>query len=342
MPPLGPIGTVTDIAGNDPAGENLENDADFGAMERAARGKPEQQHGTLVVPKVDPDWKEVETLACGLLTRTQDLRILVRLAVARLHLAGLPAFAEVLATIRLVLETRWPAVHPRLDPEDDDDPTLRANALLALTSLVDVLPVLRDLRLAAAKRAGWVTWRDVAIANGQIEAPANHPKLADAVIQAAFQETDRPALFALRDAARTALAQATAIPKVFAAHTAATKAPDLTGLIKQLADLNKTFDRYTPADDGQADAPGDAEPDMTVHVPAAAQAVLGPVSTRADAMRLLDLVLAYYARYEPSSPLPLLLERARRLADMSFIDILRDLAPDGLNQAQLVAGPKEP
>jgi type VI secretion system protein ImpA len=55
-------------------------------------------------------------------------------------------------------------------------------------------------------------------------------------------------------------------------------------------------------------------------------------------MLLLDLVRAYYERYEPSSPLPLLLNRVRRLADMSFIDILRDIAPDGLHQAQIVIG----
>jgi type VI secretion system protein ImpA len=70
-------------------------------------------------------------------------------------------------------------------------------------------------------------------------------------------------------------------------------------------------------------------------------ASLTAVATRADAMRLLDLVLDYYRRYEPSSPLPLLLERARRLADKNFIDILRDLAPDSVTQAQLVTGARD-
>ena len=39
-----------------------------------------------------------------------------------------------------------------------------------------------------------------------------------------------------------------------------------------------------------------------------------------------------------SSPLPLLIDRAKRLAPMPFLDILRDLAPDGLAQAQTIAG----
>ena len=33
-----------------------------------------------------------------------------------------------------------------------------------------------------------------------------------------------------------------------------------------------------------------------------------------------------------------LIERARRLAEMNFLDIVRDLAPDGLGQAQNVVG----
>jgi type VI secretion system protein ImpA len=68
---------------------------------------------------------------------------------------------------------------------------------------------------------------------------------------------------------------------------------------------------------------------------------LGSITKRADAIRLLDLVLEYYERYEPSSPLPLLVDRARRLADKNFIDILRDLAPDGVTQAQFISGARD-
>jgi len=34
----------------------------------------------------------------------------------------------------------------------------------------------------------------------------------------------------------------------------------------------------------------------------------------------------------------MLIERAQRLATMGFFDILRDLAPNGIDQAQIVAG----
>ena len=78
-----------------------------------------------------------------------------------------------------------------------------------------------------------------------------------------------------------------------------------------------------------------------VRANALSAASLGPITTRADALLLMDLVRAYYERYEPSSPLPFLIDRARRLADKDFMDILRDLAPDGLSQAQHIAGNRE-
>ncbi len=117
---------------------------------------------------VPPDWKDTEALALNLLERTRDLRVLSYLAVARLHLTGLSGFAEVLSQIRWQLEHRWPHVHPQLDPEDANDPTLRANALLRLRDPIGVLRGIRDLPLADTPR-GTVSWRDIATARGLIE-----------------------------------------------------------------------------------------------------------------------------------------------------------------------------
>jgi type VI secretion system protein ImpA len=78
--------------------------------------------------------------------------------------------------------------------------------------------------------------------------------------------------------------------------------------------------------------------------PALDAAVVEPVASprqitgRTDVIAMLDRVCEYYARHEPSSPIPLLLMRARGLVDKSFIDIVRDLAPDGLAQLSNVTG----
>jgi type VI secretion system protein ImpA len=53
---------------------------------------------------------------------------------------------------------------------------------------------------------------------------------------------------------------------------------------------------------------------------------------------MLDKACEYFHRYEPSSPVPLLLERAKRLMSKDFVEILRDLAPDGIAQFEVVSG----
>ena len=49
----------------------------------------------------------------------------------------------------------------------------------------------------------------------------------------------------------------------------------------------------------------------------------------------------FYERAEPSSPVPILLRRAARLVNKSFLDVLRDLIPEGVNQALLYRGQEQ-
>jgi len=61
-------------------------------------------------------------------------------------------------------------------------------------------------------------------------------------------------------------------------------------------------------------------------------------TSRDEIARMLDKACEYFHRYEPSSPVPLLLERAKRLMSKDFVEILRDLAPDGIAQFEVVSG----
>jgi type VI secretion system protein ImpA len=51
------------------------------------------------------------------------------------------------------------------------------------------------------------------------------------------------------------------------------------------------------------------------------------VASRAQAIALLDQVHQYFRRFEPSSPVPMLCERARALAEQNFMDVLRNVLP---------------
>jgi type VI secretion system protein ImpA len=51
------------------------------------------------------------------------------------------------------------------------------------------------------------------------------------------------------------------------------------------------------------------------------------ITARQDALALLDQVGVYYRVMEPSSPIPLLTERARSLAERDFLGLLKDVLP---------------
>jgi type VI secretion system protein ImpA len=73
-----------------------------------------------------------------------------------------------------------------------------------------------------------------------------------------------------------------------------------------------------------AQANGDAQP--------------GRLRNRADARRALESVCEFLERTEPAHPAPLLIRRAARLLDLSFLDIIRDIAPEAAGQIENLGG----
>lgn len=54
---------------------------------------------------------------------------------------------------------------------------------------------------------------------------------------------------------------------------------------------------------------------------------------------MLDQIIDYYREHEPSSPVPLLLRRAKRLMDLNFLDLVKDTAgDDAVRHAQQILG----
>ena len=66
----------------------------------------------------------------------------------------------------------------------------------------------------------------------------------------------------------------------------------------------------------------------------AARPNLKVISSREDAIRALDAVADFFRRAEPSSPVPLVVDRAKRLVSKNFLEVLEDIAPGGLDQAR--------
>ncbi len=182
--------------------------------------------------------------------------------------------------------------------------------------------------------------------------------MSEAFIRGAFGKTNPERLAALTGAVAQLIGDMNAIPAAFDQHAGYGTGPDLSGLSKLLTDIQQKLRRYEPTPDAPdvveetVDEGGDGgfgaaeEAGGEVHVRTGRRGGIDirsitAVSKRDDAVYLLELASNYFRNNEPSSPLPMLIDRARRLATMEFMDILRDLAPDGLMQAQTIAGPQE-
>lgn len=74
------------------------------------------------------------------------------------------------------------------------------------------------------------------------------------------------------------------------------------------------------------------------HPPPATGGIPGAVNSRRDVERCLDLIIDFYERTEPSSPIPHLARRMRKMVPMNFLQLMEEIAPSGMKEFKNVAG----
>lgn len=313
-----------------PSGADLEYDAAFLALEEAARVKVEQQFGDTVIAATEPDWRTMRQQALALFDRTRDLRVAIQLLRAGARLDGFDGFASGLALIHGMLDRHWGTVHPQLDAADGDDPTMRLNAL---GPLADDSTALGDVRAAPLGSArGSITVRQIELAYAKVEPIRGEaaPTEAGAVQGVLDASQHAPGLL---DALARTHDQVCGIEAIIAARVGA-RGPDL----KPLRALTQALARVAQAARG-SDAPAASVGSAPMQpTPTVAAGYPGTIGSREDALKALERACEWIERHEPTNPAPLLIRRAKRLMGKSFIDIVRDLAPDGLSQVERIAG----
>lgn len=347
---------LAELSEDAPSGEDLEYDPAFTELERDTHGKAEQQFGDTIVPAEEPDWKAVKNKAIDLLGRTKDLRVGVQLVRALIRLDGFPGLADGLALLRGYIEKYWDTVHPQLDPDDANDPTMRVNTFLTIcdpdngTLTGTTLRYILDTPIVKHKVIGVFSLHDIQMSDGtrpllpELEGPPDAGS-----IDAAFMEVELEELQATANAVNAAVEHSAAIDSGLTAAVGAAEAADLAGLAKLLREVDAVMvdrlGRRGVSAEPQAETEGDVEEASGAGGGGAAQAQAmsfsGTITTREEVVKMLDKVIDYFGRHEPSNPIPLLLHRAKRLVSKSFMEIMQDLAPEGLAQAMMMVGVKD-
>jgi type VI secretion system protein ImpA len=337
---------LSEITAEAPCGEDLEYDPQFAEMEKEAQGTQERQYGDTIIPGEPPNWRGVGKAALGLLERTRDLRVAAYLTRAVLNTDGLTGFSDGLALIEGLIEQHWENVYPQLDPEDDNDPTLRINTIVGLCDPETTLHDLRTTPLVSSRSLGRFSLRDVQIAAGiitPIAADEEHTPPNQTMIDGAFQDADLEELQATADTVAEAMEHAERIEALLTDQVGVTEAPDmsaLAGVLKEIRHvLVEQLERRGVGMGGEDEAGEIMEgATATGGAPAGQRMIVGEIASREDVIRTLDKICEYYKRYEPSSPVPFMLKRAKKLVAMDFVELLRDLAPNATEQTDLIFG----
>jgi type VI secretion system protein ImpA len=279
-----------------------------------------------------PEWGEIKNRALEALARSKDLRVLAYLGTAALRTDGVPAFSDTLSLAARWLEGYWTQLHPVVS----EDAILRRNALNCFADQMGVVDGLRRVPLVVSRTHGSFSLRDVDIATGQIAAKDGDPRPSEQQINAAFAAMPIEDLIAQHDSVAHAIAALKSIDKQMREAAGSEATPNFDALAAQLAKMERVLAAQLALRPGHDGAPGQpvAEVDQ-------AAGVVGAIRSRQDAIAALDAVAEFFRRTEPSSPVPMVLGRAKRLVSKDFLEVLADIAPDAVAQARLAGGLRE-
>jgi len=327
------------VSDEHPCGENLEYDAEFMAFERSCEGKAEQQFGKTIIPAEAADWRLVEKQGQALLMRTKDLRIILPLTEAWTHLNGLEGFDAGLRLLTGISEKYWPTLYPELEFDGEADPLLRINALASLSEQSSLMAALRQAKLFKSA-SGEISFRDAsALIDGSKSECASYPGGLTRLLQELSDgENDAVQLLISIDSRLNQL------PHDVTVQFGESGMPDLSVLFRNLSALLQAYrQQIQQAQDLHAAQLSTAESAQ----PVSAAAQIKPPETdwrqvqltsKEDAQLMLEKVKQYFRHYEPSHPAPMMLERVERLIQLDFLEIIRELAPDAVNQLKGVLG----
>jgi type VI secretion system protein ImpA len=294
---------------------------------------PEGDEKELAKARPPLEWDKIRADALEGLNKSKDLRLLAYLGTALLRTDGLPAFSGVLTTASQWLDTYWAQIYPALD----EDAIARRNALNCLADPMAVIDRIWRLPLVTSRQHGRYSLRDIDIARGQTAPGPLETKPEEAAISNAFKELPLEDLTALDASTAAASAALTSIDARMRSEGGPDVAPDFGPLVTQFAKLGRICKEQL-ASRGEAGGEGAG---VAAGAPGEIAFRAGAINSRADAIRALDAVAEYFRRNEPSSPIPLFVDRAKRLVAKDFLEVLADIAPDALAVARSAGGLKD-
>jgi type VI secretion system protein ImpA len=326
------------VSPTQPCGRDLEYTPELLALQDAAK-EPEEP-GLKDVPVVDTrNWRDVLSRSDKLLQESKNLHVAVLLTRALLHVEGLPGFYVGLGVVKGFVEQFWDGLYPPLDPADAD-PMERMNAMRALWT-TQALSELRASPLVSVRGLGDFSLNDVLVAKGAQKPKAGAtPPSPQHVIKGIETGATPELLMQAREGVENLKVLEASVRAKTGDNFGFDCAPLREVLQRVVLVLNEHVKQPIPAAGapGQPMSPDGALEGGVAGIASVPMQIPGQIQTRDDVVEALEKIVRYYEQNEPSSPVPLLMQRAKRLATMNFMEIMKDLADKGLPQVEAVTG----
>lgn len=322
-------------------GKRRNSDGQLEVEEKQAASEPDWQRlvraaetlfrGGKVKDLSQADQSKAGEVPCQAVKHLEAARILT-FGSLMLETSGLPGFADGLALFDGLFKTYWNEVLPTGDETDPDEPYYQRTSIIA--SLGEKYEPASSAPWRLAERLyratlidsdtlgkfslrdclfPWATEFDLVLPDGG----------------AVSAETIREARLTFADGLETqkkvllqAVAATEGIEQTLTDKAGVKAAPDLDGLRRILRAAISVLDGQDPAPISEKTALNQAGKPIS---PVSVLTKSGPPASRDAAVRAISEAADYFRRHEPSSPIPLLLDRAKRMAGMNFLQLLGEL-----------------
>lgn len=331
-------------------GENLEEDSEFQNFFFTAQGTPERFDGENTIASEPPDWRAIEKQSFVFCERTKDLKLICILAQSLLNAKGIVPFSQCLKALSVLLREQWESVYPLLD-EDDSDPLERVASFSHLNDPF-IVSALKGTSLAYLKGVGSITLDEIDKALSE----SDEATLNVSQIKGVFKEINSGEVQLLYTSIAYSLESLADINTCLIENAGHEYTVDFGKSIDVLAQLKTALETCSQVQSEadiqtQTDLQSDENEENTNDELTEAgqksqqQTTKGEwvkkfddIQSREDVERCLHLINQYYAKYEPSSPLPVLMKRAIKLVHKDFFAIVQDIYPDALAAVQHLGG----
>jgi type VI secretion system protein ImpA len=241
-----------------------------------------------------------------------------------------------LTLINCLIERYWDSLHPELDAEDDNDPTMRVNALAPLVASEAFIDDLRNSWILKG-RTGVLTIRGIELSQGKLQAREGEEVFSEAQVTGLLAEAlaQNAELGAVIDGT---IQVVTTLSSTLQSHVGASRSLDFKPLQSILHSVRQAFLLAMPAAPEEESVEQSGSDDGAHSTGGGASGRSGEVRSRQDVIAGIDKLIQYLERAEPTNPAQILLKRAKRMVNMNFLEALHEIAPDALAQAELILG----